>query len=104
MLERFEFKNGTIATFDNEQNLVSYNGKDIYKLKGQMKSISFRNKKNELDGVIIKTKDAWGRMQYIVIGENEIHLRKCVGKCLEIIPTLEKDKSVRTKLVDDLKL
>ena len=104
MVERYEFKNGTIATFDNEQNLVSYNGKDIYKLKGQMKSISFRNKKNELDGVIIKIKDVWGRIQCIVINENEIHLRKCVGTCLKIIPTLEKDKNIRTKLVDDLKL
>lgn len=104
MLERFEFKNGTIATFDNEQNLVSYNGKDIYKLKGQMKSISFRNKKNELDGVIIKTKDVWGRMQYIVIGENEIYLRKCVGTCLKIIPTLEKDKNTRIKELENLKV
>lgn len=104
MLERFEFKNGTIATFDNEQNLVSYNGKDIYKLKGQMKSISFRNKKNKLDGVIIKTKDVWGRMQYIVIGENEIHLRKCVGTCLKIIPTLEKDKNTRIKELENLKV
>ena len=43
-------------------------------------------------------------MQYIVINENEIYLRKCVGTCLKIIPTLEKDKSVRTTLVDDLKL
>ena len=104
MLERFDFKNGTIATFDTEQNLVSFNEKDVYKLKGQMKSISFRNKKNELDGVIIKTKDVWGRTKYIVINENEIHLRKCVGTCLKIIPTLEKDKSIRTKMVDDLKL
>ena len=104
MVERYEFNNKNFATFDTEQNLVSFNGKEIYKLKGQMKSISFRNKKNELDGIIIKTKDVWGRTQYIVINENEIHLRKCVGTCLKIIPTLEKDKNIRTKLVNDLKL
>lgn len=104
MLERYEFKNGTIATFDNEQNLVSYNGKDIYKLKGQIKSISFKNKKDELDGVVLKCKDLWGSLHYIAINQTEYRIRKSPIKCLEIIPTLEKDKSKRVCEIEELRV
>ena len=104
MIERYEFNNGTITTFDNEQNLVSFNGKDIYKLKGSMKSVSFMNKKNELDGVVIKAKDIWNRVQYIVINENEIYMRKSIIKCFDIIPTLEKDKKDRIERVEAIVL
>ena len=100
MIERYEFINGSVATFDNEQNLVSFNGKDIYKIKGQMKSISFMNKKNELDGVVIKTKDVWGRIQYIVITPNIQKLRKSPKTCFNIIPTLEKDKKDRIEKME----
>ena len=74
MIERYEFNNGTITTFDNEQNVVSFKGKDIYKLKGSMKSVSFMNKKNELDGVVIKAKDVFHfhLLQYIEV--YSIHL------------------------------
>lgn len=104
MIERYEFNNGTITTFDNEQNLVSFKGKDIYKLKGSMKSVSFMNKKNELDGVVIKVKDVWNRVQYIIINENEIHMRKSIIKCFDIIPTLEKDKKDRIERVEAIVL
>lgn len=104
MIERFEFKNNTISTFDTEQNLVSYNGKEIWKLKGLMKSVCFRNKKNELDGVVIKVKDNWWRIFYLVISSEKVCMRKSLIKCFELIPTLEKDKRSRIKKVEGLKL
>ena len=104
MIERYEFNNGNVATFNTESILIEFNNKPIYKLKGLGKSVEFRNKKNELDGVVIKTKDHWNRSHYIVITEDGCHTRKCIGKCLELIPTLEKDKKERTRKIEEVKI
>ena len=104
MIEKFEFKNGTVVTFDLCKNLISFNNKPKYHLKGSMKFILFKNKKFELDGIIFKTKDVWGRICFIVINENDIHLRKSINKCLDFIPTLENDKKKRIRLINDLKI
>ena len=102
MIERFEFNNGTIATYDNSERFVSYNGKDKYKFNGVGKSIVFKNKKGELDGVIVKFKDHWNRINHIVITSDVILLRKSSIRCFNLIPTLEKDKATRTKLVESV--
>lgn len=104
MIERFEFENKNIITFDNEENIVSLNGKNIYRLKGTMKAMPFYNKKNTLDGIIIKARDIWNNIHFIAISSEIRKIRKSPIKCFEIIPTLEKDKSERIEKVENLKL
>ena len=104
MLERYEFSNGTLATFNTEENLISFNGKDRYRIKGLMRSVLFRNKKNELDGVVIKAKDSHSKFHYFAINSEKVCMRRSLSKCFELIPTLEKDKRGRIKKVEDLKL
>ena len=104
MLERYEFKNGAIVIYDNSEKIVSYNGKNKYKFNGVGKSIIFKNKKDELDGIIIKFKDHWNRVNHIVITSDIILMRKSSIRCFNLIPTLEKDKKIRIEQVENVKL
>ena len=107
----FIFPNGNKIKFECENcnsysdvKTVIYNDKKVGLFKGVCKAINFYNKKNELDGCVIKVKNQFNVNYYIVINSEKIFLRIGGRKCFELIPTLEKDKSTRIKELEELKV
>ena len=107
----FVFPNGNKIKFECENcnsysdvKTVIYNDKKVRSLKGVCKAINFYNKKGELDGCVIKVKNGFNIIHYIAINSEKTFLRKGIGKCFELIPTLQKDKSTRIKELEKLKV
>lgn len=107
----FTFPNGNKIKFECENcnsysdvKTVIYNDKKVRSFKGVCKAINFYNKKNELDGCVIKVKNQFNVNYYIVINSEKTFLRIGGGKCFELIPTLQKDKSTRIKELEKLKV
>lgn len=107
----FTFPNGNKIKFECENcnsyadvKTVIYNDKKVRSFKGVCKAINFYNKKNELDGCVIKVKNQFNVNYYIVINSEKTFLRIGGRKCFELIPTLQKDKSIRIKKLEDLKV
>lgn len=107
----FTFPNGNKIKFECENcnsysdvKIVYYNDKKVRLFKGVCKAINFYNKKNELDGCVIKVKNQFNVNYYIVINSEKTFLRIGGRKCFELIPTLQKDKSIRIKELEDLKV
>ena len=111
IINEFTFPNGNKIKFecDNCQSyddvkFVYYNDKKVRSFKGICKAINFYNKKNELDGCVIKVKNEYNEQYYIIVNSEKSFLRKGIGKCFELIPTLQKDKSTRIKELEKLKV
>jgi len=107
----FIFPNGNKIKFECENcnsysdvKTVTYNDKKVRSFKGVCKAINFYNKKNELDGCVIKVKNQFNKHYHIVINSEKSFLRISGKKCFELIPTLEKDKSTRIKELEELKV
>ena len=111
IINEFTFPNGNKIKFecDNCQSyddvkFVYYNDKKVRSFNGICKTINFYNKKNELDGCVIKVKNEYNEQYYIIVNSEKTFLRKGIGKCFELIPTLQKDKSTRIKELEKLKV
>ena len=111
IINEFTFSNGNKIKFecDNWQSyddvkVVYYNDKKVRSFKGVCKAINFYNKKGELDGCVIKVKNEYNEQYYIIVNSEKTFLRKGIGKCFELIPTLQKDKSTRIKELEKLKI
>ena len=107
----FTFPNGNKIKFEcnncqsyDDIKTVIYNDKKVRSFNGICKAMNFYNKKNELDGCVIKIKNGFNMIYYIVVNSEKIFLRKGIGKCFELIPTLQKDKSTRIKELEKLKI
>jgi hypothetical protein len=107
----FIFPNGNKIKFECENcnsysdiKTVTYNDKKVRSFKGVCKAINFYNKKNELDGCVIKVKNEFNMIYYIVVNSEKTFLRDSAIKCFELISTLEKDKKKRIKELEDLKV
>lgn len=107
----FIFPNGNKIKFECENcnsysdvKTVIYNDKKVRSFKGVCKAINFYNKKNELDGCVIKVKNEFNMIYYIAVNSEKTFLRDSAIKCFELIPTLQKDKSIRIKELEDLKV
>ena len=107
----FTFPNGNKIKFECENcnsysdvKTVIYNDKKVRSFKGVCKAINFYNKKNELDGCVIKVKNQFNVNYYIVVNSEKTFLRIGGRKCFELIPTLQKDKSTRIKELEELKV
>ena len=107
----FTFPNGNKIKFECENcnsysdiKTVIYNDKKVRSFKGVCKAINFYNKKNELDGCVIKVKNQFNVNYYIVVNSEKTFLRIGGRKCFELIPTLQKDKSIRIKELEELKV
>ena len=84
--------------------IVYYNDKKVRSFNGVCKAMNFHNKKDELDGCVIKVKNEYNEQYYIIVNSEKTFLRKGIGKCFELIPTLQKDKSTRIKELEKLKV
>lgn len=111
MTNEFTFPNGNKIKFEwencqsyDDAKVVYYNDKKVRSFKGVCKAINFYNKKNELDGCVIKVKNEYNEQYYIIVNSEKTFLRKGIGKCFELIPTLQKDKSTRIKELEKLKV
>ena len=100
IINEFTFSNGNKIKFecDNCQSyddvkVVYYNDKKVRSFKGVCKAMNFYNKKNE-----------YNEQYYIIVNSEKTFLRKGIGKCFELIPTLQKDKSTRIKELEKLKV
>ena len=51
-----------------------------------------------------KTQQEYNEQYYIIMNSEKTFLRKGIGKCFELIPTLQKDKSTRIKELEKLKV
>ena len=107
----FTFPNGNKIKFECENcnsysdvKTVIYNDKKVRSFKGVCKAMNFYNKKNELDGCVIKVKNGFNIIHYIAINSEKTFLRDSSIKCFELIPTLQKDKSIRIKELEELKV
>lgn len=107
----FTFPNGNKIKFECENcnsysdaKNVYYNDKKVRSFKGVCKAINFYNKKNELDGCVIKVKNEFNMIYYITVNSEKTFLRDSAIKCFELIQTLEKDKKKRIKELEDLKV
>lgn len=105
----FKFSNGNEVEFEWENcsshsdvKTVIYNKKKVRSFKGKCKAFMFDNKKGELDGIVIKVKNKFGKIYYIVINEQKTYIKFCPIKCFELIPTLEKDKKARINSIENL--
>lgn len=49
-------------------------------------------------------KNEYNEQYYIIVNSEKTFLRKGIGKCFELIPTLQKDKSTRIKELEKLKV
>lgn len=111
MNNEFTFPNGNKIKFECENcnsyfdvKTVIYNDKKVRSFNGVCKAMNFHNKKGELDGCVIKVKNEYNEQYYIIINSEKTFLRKGIGKCFELIPTLQKDKSTRIKELEKLKV
>ena len=111
MNNEFTFPNGNKIKFECENcnsysdvKTVIYNDKKVRSFNGICKAMNFYNKKNELDGCVIKVKNGFNMIYYIAINSEKTFLRDSSIKCFELIPTLQKDKSTRIKELEELKV
>ena len=111
IINEFTFSNGNKIKFecDNCQSyddvkVVYYNDEKVRSFKGVCKAMNFHNKKDELDGCVIKVKNGFNMIYYIVVNSEKTFLRNSSIKCFELIPTLQKDKSTRIKELEELKV
>ena len=111
IINEFTFSNGNKIKFEcdnchsyDDVKVVYYNDKKVRSFKGVCKVINFYNKKGELDGCVIKVKNEYNEQYYIIVNSEKTFLRKGIGKCFELIPTLQKDKSTRIKELEKLKV
>ena len=111
MNNEFTFPNGNKIKFECENcnsysdvKTVIYNDKKVRSFNGICKAMNFYNKKNELDGCVIKVKNGFNMIYYIAINSEKTFLRDSSIKCFELIPTLQKDKSTRIKELEKLKV
>ena len=107
----FIFPNGNKVKFEcdncNSQSdvkTVIYNDKKVRSFKGVCKAMNFYNKKDELDGIVIKVKNQFNKNYYIVINSEKTYLRIGARKCFELISSLEKDKKTRVESLEELKI
>ena len=107
----FVFPNGNKIKFEcnnyqsyDDVKTVIYNDKKVRSFNGICKATNFYNKKNELDGCVIKVKNGFNMIYYIAINSEKTFLRDSSIKCFELIPTLQKDKSTRIKELEELKV
>ena len=107
----FVFPNGNKIKFECENcnsysnvKIVYYNDKKVRSFKGVCKAMNFHNKKDELDGCVIKVKNGFNMIYYIVVNSEKTFFRNSSIKCFELIPTLQKDKSIRIKELEELKV
>ena len=107
----FIFSNGNRVEFEWENcnsysdiKTVIYNGKKVRSFNGVCKAQAFFNKKDELDGMVIKVKNKFNKCYYIVINNQKTYLRLGGRKCFELIPSLEKDKKERCMTLEELKV
>ena len=107
----FVFPNGNKIKFECENcnsysnvKIVYYNDKKVRSFKGVCKAMNFHNKKDELDGCVIKVKNEFNMIYYIVVNSEKTFSRNSSIKCFELIPTLQKDKSIRIKELEELKV
>lgn len=111
MNNEFTFPNGNKIKFEckncnsySDVKTVIYNDEKVRSLNGVCKVMNFHNKKGELDGCVIKVKNEYNEQYYIIVNSEKTFLRKGIGKCFELIPTLQKDKSTRIKELEKLKV
>lgn len=111
IINEFTFSNGNKIKFEcdncqsyDDMKVVYYNDKKVRSFKGVCKAMNFHNKKGELDGCVIKVKNEYNEQYYIIVNSEKTFLRKGIGKCFELIPTLQKDKSTRIKELEKLKV
>lgn len=111
MNNEFTFPNGNKIKFEcnntqsyDDAKVVYYNDKKVRSFNGICKVMNFYNKKGELDGCVIKVKNEYNEQYYIIVNSEKTFLRKGIGKCFELIPTLQKDKSTRIKELEKLKV
>lgn len=111
MNNEFTFPNGNKIKFEcnncqsnDDIKTVIYNDKKVRSFNGVCKAINFYNKKGELDGCVIKVKNGFNMIYYIAINSEKTFLRDSSIKCFELIPTLQKDKSIRIKELEELKV
>ena len=107
----FAFPNGNKIKFEcnncqsyDDVKIVYYNDKKVRSFNGVCKAINFCNKKNDLDGCVIKVKNEFNMIYYIAVNSEKTFLRDSAIKCFELIPTLEKDKKKRIKELEELKV
>ena len=107
----FIFPNGNKIKFEcnncqsyDDVKVVYYNDKKVRSFNGVCKAMNLYNKKNELDGCLIKVKNNFNKHYYIIVNSEKSFLRIGGRKCFELIPTLEKDKSTRIKELEELKV
>lgn len=107
----FKFSNNNKFSFECENcnsysdvKTVFYNDKKVRSFKGSCKAMNFYNKKGELDGCIIKIKNLFNRVYFIVINAEKTYFRLSSIKCFDLIPTLEKDKKTRCNSLEELKI
>lgn len=98
---KFECNNG--QSYDDVKTVI-YNDKKVRSFNGICKATNFYNKKNELDGCVIKVKNEFNMIYYIAVNSEKTFLRDSAIKCFELIPTLQKDKSTRIKELEKLKV
>ena len=107
--DTFIFPNGNKVEFEWENSYsdiktVIYNGKKVRSFNGVCKAQAFFNKKDELDGIVIKVKNKFNKCYYIVLNNQKTYLRLGGRKCFELIPSLEKDKRERSITLEELKV
>ena len=107
----FVFPNGNKIKFECENcnsysnvKIVYYNDEKVRSFNGVCKAMNFHNKKGELDGCVIKVKNEFNMIYYIVVNSEKTFSRNSSIKCFELIPTLQKDKSTRIKELEKLKV
>jgi hypothetical protein len=109
-VNNFKFPNGESVVFElgNCNSLldlkkIHFYGKTKW-FKGSCKAMVFKNKHDDLDGIVLKIKNNFGKIYYLAVNQEKVYLRMSVSKCFELIPTLKKDKSLRIKAVMNLKV
>lgn len=100
---KIKFECNNCQSYDDVKTVI-YNDKKVRSFNGVCKAINFYNKKGELDGCVIKVKNEYNEQYYIIMNSEKTFLRKGIGKCFELIPTLQKDKSTRIKELEKLKV
>lgn len=108
--DKFTFPNNNSVMLDysNCESLLEtkrlYFGKNIKQFKGSVKAMIFRNKNDDLEGVVFKVKNNFGKVYYLVVNKDKIYFRLSASKCFEVIPTLKKDKRSRIQSIINLKV
>lgn len=103
----FVFPNGNkfrLKYNDGGTYSLFYADKEVRYFKGTCKAMNFYNINDELDGCVIKVKNEFDMIYYIVVNSEKTFLRDSPIKCFELIRTLENDKDTRIKAIEELKV